>query len=167
MVSRRGMTLSVAASLGASLCLTPIAHASEVASWNGPYLMVLSTNAKSGTSIAAGQNEPAHRTNVSLSSSCNAGVCVATVNNPAPPKNESMPSAIEFTWNGAQWVREMTWKWDCLLPDGTIEYAPAKSITVYTPGQYGILTGVFHTDIASGACQGNVDIPVSAKPVQP
>ena len=59
--------------MGASLCLTPIAHASEVASWNGPYLMVLSTNAKSGTSIAAGQNEPAHRTNVSLSSSCNAG----------------------------------------------------------------------------------------------
>lgn len=49
--------------------------------------------------------------------------------------------------------------------DGTIEYAPAKSITAYTPGQYGILTGVFHTDIASGTCKGNVDMPVSAKPI--
>lgn len=35
----------------------------------------------------------------------------------------------------------------------------------YTPGQYGILTGVFHTDIASGTCKGNVDMPVSAKPI--
>lgn len=170
MVSRFSKTMlgaSAAASMGASLCLTPVAHAGEVASWNGQYLMVLGTNAKSGTSIAAGQNEPAHRTNVSLTSTCNAGGCVATVTNPAPPKNESMPATVEFTWNGAQWVREMNWKWDCLLPDGTIEYAPAKSITVYTPGQYGILTGVFHTDIASGACKGNVDMPVSAKPIQP
>jgi hypothetical protein len=162
---RTARVASAAASLGASLCLAPAAHASEVASWNGEYVMVLAANAKSGTSIAARQNEFAHRTNVSLTSTCTAGVCVATVNNPPPPKNQSMPSTIEFTWNGAQWVREMTWKWDCLLPDGTIDYAPAKSITVYTPGQYGILTGVFHTDITSGACQGNVDMPVSAKPV--
>lgn len=137
-----------------------------MASWNGEYVMVLGANAKSGTSIAAGQNESAHRSTVSLTSSCSAGVCMATVINPSPPKSEFMPKTVEFTWNGAQWVREMTWKWDCLLPDGSVEYAPAKSITVYTPGQYGILTGVFHTDIASGACAGNVDIPVSAKPVE-
>ncbi|EUA18784.1 putative secreted protein [Mycobacterium kansasii 662] len=61
-------------------------------------------------------------------------------------------------------MRETTWKWDCLLPDGTIEYDPAKSIAAYTPGPHGILTGVFHTDITSGACKGNVDMPVSAKP---
>lgn len=127
--------------------------------------MVLGANAKSGTSMAAAQNEFAHRSSVTFTSSCTAGVCVATVVNPPPPKNESMPRTIEFTWNGAQWIREMTWTWDCLLPDGTVEYDPAKSISVYTPGPYGILTGVFHTDIASGACQGNVDMPVSAKPV--
>jgi hypothetical protein len=158
-------TALAVASLIAPLCLAPVAHAGEVASWNGEYTMVLSTNAKAGTSMAARQSESAHRTNVSVTSSCTAGVCVATIDNPPPPKNESQPRAVEFTWNGSQWVREMTWKWDCLLPDGTIEYDPAKSITVYTPGQYGILTGVFHTDIASGACQGNVDMPVSAKPV--
>ena len=61
-------------------------------------------------------------------------------------------------------ARDDAGKWDCLLPDGTIENDPAKSITVYTPGANGILTGVFHTDIASGACKGNVDMPVSAKP---
>lgn len=80
-------------------------------------------------------------------------------------KTSSSRGQIEYTWNGTQWVREISWQWDCLLPDGTIEYAPAKSITAYTPGQYGILTGVFHTDIASGTCKGNVDMPVSAKPI--
>ncbi|GFG79984.1 hypothetical protein MPRG_32600 [Mycobacterium paragordonae] len=157
--------LAAVAAIGVPLCVAPVAHAGEVASWNGEYLVVLGANAKSGTSVAASQPEFAHRSTVSFTSNCAAGVCVATVDNPPVPKNESMPRTIEFTWNGSQWVREMTWKWDCLLPDGTIEYAPAKSITVYTPGQYGILTGVFHTDIASGTCAGNVDMPVSAKPV--
>ncbi|MBX9640989.1 MAG: hypothetical protein K2X97_15005 [Mycobacteriaceae bacterium] len=164
-MSAFGKAASATVAAAVSLPLAPAAHASEVASWNGDYIVVLGANAKSGTSVAAGQPEFAHRYQVSFTSSCTAGVCVATVENPPVPKNESMPRTIEFTWNGSQWVREMTWKWDCLLPDGTIEYDPAKSITVYTPGQYGILTGVFHTDIASGACQGNVDMPVSAKPV--
>nr|WP_253851513.1 hypothetical protein [Mycobacterium sp. 1423905.2] len=152
---------------GAALCAAPVAHAGEVASWNGQYIFTLNANAKTGTSSAASQPEFAHRSSASITSTCSAGVCVATVNNPPPPKNESMPRTVEFTWNGAQWVREMTWQWDCLLPDGTTEYDPAKSLTVYTPGQYGILTGVFHTDISSGACKGNVDMPVSAKPVTP
>lgn len=166
-MARFGKTACTAALAAiAPLGLAPVAHAGEVPSWNGDYLVVLSANAKSGTSVAARQSEFAHRSNVSFTSNCTAGGCIATVVNPAPPKNDSMPRTIEFTWNGSQWVREMTWKWDCLLPDGTVEYAPAKSITVYTPGQYGILTGVFHTDIASGACQGNVDMPVSAKPAQ-
>jgi hypothetical protein len=168
----RKTALVVAAA--ASLCGTcladgfaPKAFAGEVASWDGQYLLTLAANAKVGTSMAASQNEYARHTSVSISSSCSAGVCVATVNDPPPPKNESMPRTIEFTWNGSQWVREMSWKWDCLLPDGTIEYDPAKSITVYTPGPNGVLTGVFHTDIAGGACKGNVDMPVTAAPVHP
>ncbi|GFG68065.1 hypothetical protein MKUB_55550 [Mycobacterium kubicae] len=162
----RTAALAAAAALpmAAALCAAP-AHAGEVASWNGQYILTLNANAKTGTSVAASQPEFARRTSVSITSNCSAGTCVATVNGPAPPKNESMPRTVEFTWNGAQWVREMTWQWDCLLPDGTVEYDPAKSLTVYTPGQYGILTGVFHTDISSGACKGNVDMPVSAKPV--
>lgn len=157
---------AAATSLGALLFAaprpTPVGRGLE-----RQYIMALGTNAKTGTSIAASQNEFAHRTMASISSTCAAGACVATVNNPAPPKNDTMPRTVEFIWNGSQWVREFTWKWDCLLPDGTIEYDPAKSITVYTPGEYGILTGVFHTDILSGTCKGNVDMPVSAKPATP
>ncbi|CAM4092144.1 hypothetical protein MB901379_03019 [Mycobacterium basiliense] len=164
-VRHTGVVATATASLFASLCVAPVAYAGEVAAWNGDYILTLAANAKTGTSVAASQPEFAHRTSVSISSTCSAGVCVATVNNPPPPKNDSMPRSIEFTWNGSQWVREMTWKWDCLLPDGTIEYDPAKSLSVYTPGQYGILTGVFHTDIYSGTCKGNVDMPLSAKPV--
>ncbi|RFZ34080.1 hypothetical protein [Mycobacterium marinum] len=160
-----GLGAAAAAWFCVSLCFAPPAYAGEVAAWNGDYILTLAANAKTGTSIAASQPEFAHRISVSISSSCSAGVCTATVNNPPPPKNESMPQSIEFTWNGSQWVREMTWKWDCLVPDGTIEYNPAKSISVYTPGDYGILTGVFHTNIYSGACKGNVDMPLSAKPV--
>jgi hypothetical protein len=144
----------------------PKAAADPIPVWDGQYVLTLSANAKSGTSLAASQREYAHRANYSISSACTTSACVATVNNPPPPKNEYLPQAIEFTWNGAQWVREMSWKWDCLLPDGTVEYDPAKSITVYTPGPNGVLTGVFHTDITSGACKGNVDIPVTAAPVQ-
>ncbi|GAB7143097.1 hypothetical protein [Mycobacterium riyadhense] len=162
---RKTALVALAAASFGGLLAAPKAYAGEVASWNGQYILTLSANAKTGTSMAASQPEYAHRTSVSVSSSCSAGGCVATVNDPPPPKNESMPRTIEFTWNGSQWIREMSWKWDCLLPDGTIEYDPAKSITVYTPGDHGILTGVFHTDIASGACKGNVDMPVSAKPV--
>jgi len=153
-----------ATSLGASICLAASASAGDTATWNGDYILTLSADAKTGTSIAASQPEPVHRTSVSISSTCATGVCIATVNNPPPPKNDSMPTSIEFVWNGAQWVRKIEWNWDCLLPDGTIEYDPAKSTSVYTPGQNGILTGLFHTDIFSGACQGTIDMPLSAKP---
>lgn len=154
----------LAASLGASLGLAAAAHAGDTATWNGNYILTLSANAKTGTSIAASQPEPAKQISVSMSSTCATGVCIATVNNPPPPKNDSMPTSIEFVWNGAQWVRKIEWKWDCLLPDGTVEYDPAKSTSVYTPGPNGSFTGLFHTDIFSGACEGNVDMPLSAKP---
>jgi hypothetical protein len=155
-----------ATSLGGLTWLAPASFAADPL-WNGEYLLTLSTNAKSGISMAASQQENPHRTIVSISSKCSSGTCIATVDNPPPPKNDSMPRTIEFTWNGSQWVREMTWQWDCLLPDGTIEPDPAKSITVYTPGPNGVFTGVFHTDIKSGACKGNVDMPVTAAPTHP
>ncbi len=155
-----------AASLGSSLFLAPAAMATEDATWNGKYLVTVSANEKTGTSMAVSQPEPSQQASYTFSSSCSSGVCVATVTDAPPPKNVSIPRPwpIEYTWNGTQWVRKVSWEWDCLLPDGTIEYDPAKSITAYTPGPNGSLTGTFHTDIASGACQGTVDMPVSAKP---
>ncbi|HTX97454.1 MAG TPA: hypothetical protein VME67_23045 [Mycobacterium sp.] len=164
---KAALVMLATAPLGGALWLSPAAFAGDAASWNGQYLLTLSANAKQGTSIAARQPEYAHRTSVVISSTCSSGVCVATVNDPPPPKNETMPRSVEFTWNGSQWVREMSWQWDCLLADGTIEYDPAKSVTAYTPGPNGVLTGVFHTNIASGACKGNVDMPVAATPEHP
>lgn len=168
-MSRRrkaAIVVAAATSLGGLVWLAPGAMAADPL-WNGQYMLTLSANAKVGTSTAASQPEYAHHSTVSISSKCAAGTCIATVENPPPPKNDSMPQSIEFTWNGSQWVRQMTWRWDCLLPDGTTEYDPAKSVTAYTPGPNGVLTGVFHTDITSGACQGNVDMPVTAAPVHP
>ncbi|SOX54791.1 hypothetical protein MAAFP003_3470 [Mycobacterium ahvazicum] len=163
---RTTAVVALALSVGDALATAPTTFAADPL-WNGQYILTLSANAKAGTSIAARQPEYAHRASVSITSKCAAGVCTATVNDPPPPKNEFMPQTVEFTWNGSQWVREMTWKWDCLLPDGTVEYDPAKSITAYTPGPNGVLTGVFHTDITSGACRGNVDMPVTAAPANP
>lgn len=167
-MSRLGQT-ALAALAATSVCwammsTAPRATAEGGPSWNGQYVVTFGANAKTGTSIAASAPEYAHRAKYSFSSSCSSGVCVATVTDAPPAKNEFIQRPIEYTWNGSQWVRETTWIWDCLLPDGTIEYNPAKSIAVYTPGPHGILTGVFHTDITSGACKGNVDMPVSAKP---
>ncbi|QUR68054.1 hypothetical protein [Mycobacterium spongiae] len=158
-------TALATASLVGSLFSVPKASAVEVPTWNGQYIMTFSANAKSGTSMAASGPEYAHRAKYTFSSSCSASGCIARVIDAPPPKNEFIPRPIEYTWNGSQWIRETSWKWDCLLPDGTVVYDPAESISVYTPGPYGILTGVFHTDIASGPCKGNVDMPVSAKPV--
>ncbi|MGV7440227.1 hypothetical protein [Mycobacterium persicum] len=156
--------LAAASSCCVVMVQAPRGAADDGPTWNGQYVVTFGANAKTGTSIAASGPEFAHRANYSFSSSCAAGVCIATVTDGPPAKNEFIQRPIEYTWNGSQWVRETTWKWDCLLPDGTIEYDPAKSIAVYTPGPHGILTGVFHTDITSGACKGNVDMPVSAKP---
>jgi hypothetical protein len=163
---RKAKLAAVTLAIGGALSNAPAAFAADPL-WNGQYVLTLNANAKNGTSIAARQPEFAHRVSVSITSKCVEKVCTATVNDPPPPKNDSMPRTVEFTWNGSQWVREMTWQWDCLLPDGSTESDPAKSITAYTPGPNGVLTGVFHTDIKSGACQGNVDMPVSAAPANP
>src|SRR3954469_13483007 len=99
MSGHRGIAL---VALTASLCLAPNAFADQVPQWNGHYVLTLSANAKRGTSIAANQPEYAHLANHAISSSCSAGTCIATVNDPEPPKNESMPQSIEFRWNGTQ-----------------------------------------------------------------
>jgi hypothetical protein len=161
---KKALVALATASLGGSLFLVPAAMAAEEPSWNGQYLLTLSANKKTGTSMAASQPELPQLMSYTFSSSCSSNVCVARVTDAPPAKNDYIPRPIEYTWNGSQWVREITWKWECLLPDGTIEYDPAQSVTTYTPGSIGILTGTFHTDISSGACQGTVDMPVSAQP---
>jgi hypothetical protein len=36
-----------------------------------------------------------------------------------------------------------------------------------SPGANGALTGVFHTDIVSGACKGSIEMPLTATPYSP
>lgn len=159
---KKAMLALAAASLAATLA--PNAVAAAEPSWNGQYRDVVcqrENRHQHGGQPARVSTQSELHVQLALRVRClhcHRGRRSAT-------KNEFIPRPIEYTWNGTQWVREISWQWDCLLPDGTIEYAPAKSITAYTPGQYGILTGVFHTDIASGTCKGNVDMPVSAKPI--
>lgn len=121
---KKAMLALAAASLAATLA--PNAVAAAEPSWNGQYLVTLSANAKTGTSMAANRPEYPHKANYTFSSRCASDVCIATVVDAPPPKNEFIPRPIEYTWNGTQWVREISWQWDCLLPDGTIEYAPAN-----------------------------------------
>ena len=156
-----------AASLGGSLWLSPPAFAGNAPSLDGHYLLTFAANQKSGTSMAARQPEYAQRASYGFSSSCSTGGCVATVNDAPPPKNQYLQRSVQYTWNGSQWVQVMTGKWDCSLLGGLVEHDPARSTTVLTPGPNGALTGVFHTEIVSGACKGTVDMPVSANPVSP
>jgi hypothetical protein len=82
------------------------------------------------------------------------------------PKGNATQSTT-FTWTGSQWSRSNSWRWDCTLPDGTITYDPASSVTTYKPQPDGSLAGTFQTTIDSGACQGAVNIPVTAVPFSP
>ena len=169
-VRRKTALVALAAgslSLGGSLWFSPVAFAGDASPLDGHYLLTFSANQKSGTSMAARQPEYVQRTSYSFSSSCSTGVCVATVNDPPAPKNQYMQRSVQYAWNGSQWVQQMNRTWDCPLLGGFVEHDPARSITALTPGPNGALTGVFHTDIVSGACKGTVDMPVSATPVSP
>jgi hypothetical protein len=161
---KTALVVLAATALGGSLWLASAAS-TVVPTWNGRYTVTFAGTGKTGTSIAAAKSEGNSVIDYGFSSSCSTGTCVATVYDAPPPKNPYIPRPIAYTWNGSQWVRMTTWQWDCLLPDGTIEYDPAKSVVAFTPQPNGTLSGVFHTDISSGACKGNVDMPVSAMPV--
>jgi hypothetical protein len=78
-----------------------------------------------------------------------------------------MRQSVQYTWNGSQWVQVMNGKFDCPLLGGLVEHDPARSTTVLVPGPNGALTGVFRTEIVSGACKGNVDMPVTATTISP
>jgi hypothetical protein len=162
---RTAMLVAAAAALSGSVCLAPAASASQAASWNGQYLLTISSDAKTGTSMAARGPEFAQRGSYSFSSNCTTGVCIARVDNAPAPRNQYMPRGGQYTWNGSQWVQQTTWNMGCQLPNGAMESDPARSITAYTPSARGVLNGRFHTDILNGACRGSMDMPVTAVPV--
>jgi len=144
------------------LMVAPSAGA-DPASWNGWYKLTFHTDQKSGTSMAASQQETPYTASYLFATDCSSGSCVASVTDGPTPK-DNVTSTTKFDWTGSQWSRTNDWRWDCQLSDGTITFDPATSVTTYTPQSDGSLTGTFQTTINSGACQGTVTIPVTAVP---
>ncbi|WP_205878626.1 Rv2253 family sensor-like surface protein [Mycobacterium camsae] len=140
----------------------PAAHGASPA-WNGKYSLVRYAVEKSGTSVAAAQAEPTFSADYVFSTVCSAASCVATANNGPKPDNPTISVPSHYTWDGSRWVERFDFQWDCYMGEGVSKvWAPAKSWAFYTPQADGSLRGTWHTDIASGPCQGSVEMPVAA-----
>jgi hypothetical protein len=145
-----------------SLLAAPIARADP--NWTGRYDVTFHTDQKTGTSVAATQPETPYTASYLFATECASGKCVATATDGPTPK-DNVAQSTRFDWTGSQWSRTNSWRWDCRLPDGTITYDPADSVTTYAPQSDGSLAGTFQTTISSGACQGTVSIPLTAVPM--
>jgi hypothetical protein len=154
---------ALGAVLVAAVATAPTAVAAEEVFWGGRYKVTFHTDQKTGTSMAATQTETPYTAAYVFTTDCSSGTCVASTTDGPVPKDNVTP-AVRFDWTGSEWTRTNTWRWDCLLPDGTITYDPAESVTTYTPQSDGTLKGTFATTISTGACEGTVDIPLTATP---
>jgi hypothetical protein len=153
-----------------ALCAAPLAGALPLAatagadqpSWNGRYAITFMVGPKSGTSLAAGDPEEQHTETYGFQSSCAGGKCTATIVSGPPPTNPTVPQPVVFTWDGSSWRQVSDFQWDCMMPDTTIQWNPAHAEVHYTPQPDGSLAGVMHTEIASGACKGTIDMNMTA-----
>lgn len=150
------------ASLAIALALTPTASA-DPASWNGEYAITFIVGPKGGTSIAAGQPEQQHTEIYGFQSSCASGKCTATITSGPTPSNPTVPQPVQFTWDGSSWTQASDFQWQCMMPDATIQWNPAHAEVRYTPQADGSLAGTMHTEISSGACQGTVEMNMTAE----
>ena len=151
-----------AAPLTMALALAPPGSADNP-SWNGKYAITFIVGPKDGTSVAASQPETQHTETYEFSSSCTSGKCIATIISGPPPTNPTVPQPVQFTWDGSSWTQVSDFQWDCMMPDTSIQWAPAKSTVRYTPQANGTLNGVMHTDISSGPCQGWIEMDMTAE----
>jgi len=151
-------------SLAVALLLAPIASA-DAPSWNGQYAITFIVGPKDGTSVAAAQPEVQYTDIYTFRSSCASGKCIATIIGGPPPRNPTVPQPVQFTWDGSSWTQINDFQWDCMMPDTSIQWSPARGTTRYTPQPNGSLSGTMHTEILSGACQGTLDIDMTAERV--
>lgn len=159
-----GLAGVCAASLAIPLLLPPTAFA-DSPSWNGEYAITFIVGPKSGTSLAAGDPEVQYTDNYGFRSSCTGGKCIATIVSGPPPRNPTVPQPVQFTWDGSSWRQVSDFQWDCMMPDTTIEWDPARADVRYTPQPDGSLAGTMHTNILSGTCQGTLDMNMTAERV--
>ena len=158
----RSRVFALAAATATALTFAQPAQA-DPPNWSGWYRITFHTDQKSGTSLAAKQAEEPYTVSYKFATDCSSGTCVASVVD-GPATKDNVTQSTTFTWNGSQWSRTNNWRWDCLLPDRTITFDPASSVTTYSPQSDGTLTGTFATNIGSGDCQGTVYIPLTAAP---
>lgn len=157
-----GLVGLCAAPLAIALSFAPTA-AADAASWNGTYAITFMVGPKSGTSMAVGDPEVQHTDTYGFRSSCSSGKCVATIVSGPAPSNPTVPQPVQFTWDGSSWTQVSDFQWDCMMPDTSIQWNPAHSTVRYTPQSDGSLSGVMHTEILSGACQGTIDMDMKAE----
>ena len=132
--------------------------------WTGPYSMVTYASQKAGTSATIRRPESDFSAAFTMATSCATGACVATASGPAS-SNPTVPDPLTYSWDCQQWKAVYDWVWQCPVSiDGQSQWSLARSFTFYTPQPDGSLQGMWHTDIATGACRGNVVIPVAAYP---
>ena len=163
---RCGELLAMTALLvGGSVGVAPGANAQDEPSWNGEYSVTFFGTEKTGTSSAAQGAEGSPTFDYTFSSSCETNPCTATIVGGPPPSNPTVPVPIQYTWNGSEWELTNRWWWNCVKPDGAIEWVPASSTVTYTPLRNGTLDGSWLTTIESGACQGTVQMPLQAVPI--
>lgn len=164
-VSRIRSALAAAA-IAMCAAQVPVAAAAPAAQLlEGTYTVTTHASQKTGTSIAARQPEPDFGGDFQFVTDCSSGRCVATVLGGAPSANPTVPQPQRYTWNGSGWVFVYDWQWECYEGDDVPRlYAPARSQVSYVPVGDGSLQGTWQTEIASGACQGSVIMPVSARP---
>lgn len=153
-----------AASFAIALSLPPTACA-DSPSWNGQYAITFMVGPKSGNSMAVGDPEVQHTDIYGFRSTCSSGTCVATIISGPPPSNPTVPQPVQFTWDGSAWKQVSDFQWDCMMPDTSIQWNPAHAEVRYTPQSDGSLSGVMHTEILSGACQGTIDMDMKAERV--
>lgn len=164
-MTRAAAAALTAAVIGGVSSVAP-ALADPAPNWDGWYRITFHTDQKSGTSMAATQTEEPYTAAYLFATDCTTGTCVASVlKGPAPKDN--VTQSVAFNWTGSQWSWTNNWRWDCLLPDGTVTFEPASSVTTYSPQADGSLTGTFATNIGGGDCQGTVYIPLTAAPFDP
>jgi hypothetical protein len=155
-----GTLMGLCTSVCVALCLAPTAWAEP--SWNGEYTITFFYAQKDGTSVAVDQPENRDVDNYVFSTTCSDGPCVATIVSGPAPRNPTVPQPVQFTWDGSAWSQTNEFQWDCLMPDGSVQWNPARAEVHYTPQLDGSLSGRWHTDILSGACQGTVDVMMQA-----
>lgn len=145
-----------------ALWLSPTSSA-DAASWNGEYAITFIVGPKGGTSMAAGQPEQQHTETYGFQSSCAGGKCTATITSGPPPSNPTVPQPVQFTWDGSSWAQASDFQWECRMPDETVQWNPAHAEVRYTPQADGSLAGTMRTEIFSGACQGTVEMNMTAE----